>query len=91
LLATAERWQAEIDSGEVRNLAALARREGLSHVYVGHLLRLPRLHPDIRAAIRALPPGTSRRVISERKLREVVRLSWERQLAELVWLMRRTA
>jgi hypothetical protein len=89
LLVKAERWRAEIDSGEVRNLTALARREGLSHVYVGHLLRLVGLHPDIKAAILALPAGTSRRVISERKLRAVARLPWEQQLAELAWLVRR--
>lgn len=71
LLAKAEQWQGEIDRGEVRNRAALARREGRSHVYIGHLLGLLRLHPDIRAAIAALPPGTSRRIISERRLRPV--------------------
>jgi hypothetical protein len=88
LLAKAEAWQAEIDHGEVRNRAALARREGLSHVHVGHLLDLLLLHPDIRAAIATLPAGTSRRVISERKLRPLTRLPWERQLATLQWLVR---
>lgn len=87
LLAKAECWQAEIDSGKVRNLTALARREGLSHVYVGHLLRLLRLHPDIRAAIAELPAGTSRRMISERKLRPLVRLPWNQQLTEMGWLV----
>ncbi len=53
--------------GAVRNRAELARREWLSHVYIGHLLGLLRLHPDIRAAIAALPPGTSRRIISGEK------------------------
>ena len=86
LLAKAEQWQGEIDRGEVRNRTALARREGRSHVYIGHLLDLLLLHPDIRAAIAALPPGTSRRVISERKLRPLTRLPWEQQLAELEWL-----
>ena len=89
LMARAEEWQREIDSGGVRNLTALARREGLSHVYVGHLLRLVRLHPAIKAAILALPPGTSRRVISERKLRSLTRFPWDRQLTTLEWLLRR--
>jgi hypothetical protein len=89
LLAKAEQWQGEIDRGEVRNRTALARREGRSHVYIGHLLDLLRLHPDIRAAIAALPPGTSRRVISERKLRPLTKLPWEHQLAELQWLVAR--
>jgi hypothetical protein len=89
LPARAERWQAEIDRGEALNLTAIARREGLSHVYVGHLLRLLRLHPDIRATIAALPPGTSRRLISERKLRPLTRLTWDQQLRELEWLLSR--
>lgn len=88
LLAKAEQWQGEIDRGEVRNRADLARRERLSHVYVGHLLGLLRLHPVIREAIAALPPGTSRRVISERKLRPVTKLASDLQLSELEWLLR---
>ena len=87
LLAKAEQWQAEIDRGEVRNRTALARREGLSHVYVGHLLDLLRLHPDIRAAIAALPPGTSARLVTERKLRPITRLSWRQQLEEMDWFL----
>jgi len=89
LLAKAEAWQAEIDGGEVRNRAAIARREGLSQVYVGHLLDLLRLHPDVRAAILALPPGTPARLVTERKLRPLTRMSWDRQLAELGWLLRK--
>ena len=88
LLAKAEQWQREIDCGEVRSRAELARREGLSHVYVGHLLGLLRLHPDIRAAIAALPAGTSRRTISERRLRPLAKLPWDRQLKVLEWLVR---
>lgn len=91
LLATAERWQGEIDRGEVRNRAAIARREGVSHVHVGHILDLLLLHPDIRAAIAALPAGTSRRVVSERMLRRLTRVPWRRQLAELQWLLRPSA
>lgn len=87
LLAKAEQWQGQIDRGEVRNRAEIARREGMSQVYVGHLLRLRRLHPEIKAAIAALPAGTSPRMITERKLRPLARLPWERQLAELGWLL----
>ena len=89
LLAKAEQWQIEIDRGEVRNRAAIARREGLSQVYVGHLFDLLRLHPDVRAAIRSLPSGTPLRWVTERKLRPITRLSWERQVVRLRWLLRR--
>jgi len=88
LLAKAEQWQSEIDRGEVRNRAQLARREGLSQVYVGHLLGLLRLHPRIRAAIAALPPGTPPRLLTERRLRPLLKLPWEAQLAQLRWLSR---
>ena len=91
LLATAERWQGEIERGEVRNRAVIARREGVSQAHVGHILDLLRLHPDIRAAIAALPAGTSRRVVSERMLRRLTRAPWRRQLAELRWLLRLSA
>jgi hypothetical protein len=91
LLATAERWQREIDRGEVRNRAAIARREGVSQAHVGHILDLLRLHPDIRAAVAALPAGTSRRVVSERMLRRLTRVPWRRQLAELRWLLHPSA
>ena len=90
LLAKAEQWRGEIDRGEVRNLTALARREGLSHVYVGHLLHLLRLHPAIRAAIAALPPGTPARLVTERNLRPLTLLSWERQVQQLGWLIQRS-
>jgi len=56
--------------------------------YVGHLLRLLRLQPDIQAALRALPPVTSPRMITERRLRSLARLSWNEQLAELDWFLR---
>jgi hypothetical protein len=91
LLAKAEEFQGHLDRGEVLNRAELARREGMSTVRVGHLLALLKLHPRIREAIRALPPGTSRRVISERKLRPLTRLPWEQQLAQLAWLVKRSA
>jgi len=89
LLTKVDRWQSEIDRGEVRNRAAIVRREGLSQAYVGRLLDLLRLHPDVRAAILALPPGTPARLVTERKLRPLTRLSWDRQLTVLGWLFRR--
>jgi hypothetical protein len=87
LLEKAEEWQGHLDRGEVLNRAELARREGISAMRVSHLLALLKLHPRIRAAIKGLPPGTPRSVISERRLRPLTRLSWERQLASLGWLV----
>jgi hypothetical protein len=51
LLARAEVWKAELDRGAVRSAARIAHREGFSQVYVGRLLSLLKLHPDILAAI----------------------------------------
>jgi hypothetical protein len=46
-LARAHRWFEEISTGKARSLAAIAAREGLSVRYVGRLIRLAFLAPDI--------------------------------------------
>ena len=43
----AHRWFEEISTGKSRSLAAIAAREGLSVRYVGRLIRLAFLAPDI--------------------------------------------
>ncbi|GMV16548.1 MAG: hypothetical protein AMXMBFR56_47720 [Polyangiaceae bacterium] len=47
---------------------------------VGSILALLRLHPDIRAWIRTLPPGTPPRKVTERALRPIARMAGEAQL-----------
>jgi hypothetical protein len=83
----ADRWQALLDSGEVVNRAALARRFGVSAMRVTQVLALLKLDRKVREAIFALPPGTPDPFVSERKLRPLLEYSPERQLRALGWLL----
>lgn len=86
LLRSAEEWRGLLDRREVANRTELAERAGVSVRRVGQILALLKLHPDVRAAIAALPPGTSAKFVSERKLRELTSLAPAHQLARLQWL-----
>lgn len=81
LLSQAEAWQRELDKGVVRTRAAIAAREGVSAMRVGSILALLRLHPEIQAWIRSLPPGTPPKRVTERALRPIVRMALDAQLA----------
>jgi hypothetical protein len=83
----ADQWQALLDSGEVVNRAALARRFGVSAMRVTQVLALLRLDRRVREAIFALPAGTKDRYVSERSLRPLLVLSPARQLRALGWLV----
>jgi len=50
-VARAHRWFDEISTGKARSLAAIAAREGLNVRYVGRLIRLAFLAPDIVESI----------------------------------------
>ncbi|GMV16553.1 MAG: hypothetical protein AMXMBFR56_47770 [Polyangiaceae bacterium] len=80
LLARAEAWQRELEQGVARSRAAIAAREGVSPMRVGSILALLRLHPDIQAWLRSLPPGTPPRKVTERALRPIVRMAMAKQL-----------
>jgi hypothetical protein len=57
-LAKGHRWLAMLESGEAKSITALAAREKIDNSYVGRLLNLTTLAPDIVAAILddTLPP-----------------------------------
>jgi site-specific DNA recombinase len=50
-VARAHRWFDELSTGKARSLAAIAAREGLAVRYVGRLIRLAFLAPDIVESI----------------------------------------
>jgi hypothetical protein len=83
LLAKAEAWHADLDAGRVKNRAALARREGVSTVWVANVLRLLELHPRILAWVKTLPPGTPPRYVAERQLREIAKIPSPEQMKML--------
>ncbi len=70
----ADEWQRLLDTGEVRNRAELARRVGVSGMWITNVLALLNLHPEIQAWVRGLPPGTPERFVTERALRAIARL-----------------
>ena len=81
-LHLAEEFQQLLDSGEAPNRAWLAERYGLTRARVTQLMSLLLLHRDILDYVRNLPPGTPERLVTEKKLRPLVRLAADSQLRE---------
>ena len=50
-VARAHRWFDELSSGKASSLAEIAEREGLGVRYIGRLIRLAFLAPDVLASI----------------------------------------
>jgi hypothetical protein len=50
-LASGHRWLAMLESGEVKSMKELARREGVDDSYVSRMVNLTTIAPDIVAAI----------------------------------------
>jgi hypothetical protein len=50
-LARGHRWLAMLESGEVKSMKEIARREGVDDSYVSRMVNLTTLAPDIVAAI----------------------------------------
>jgi hypothetical protein len=50
-LARGHRWLAMRESGEVKSLTEIAKREGVDNSYVSRMVNLTTLAPDIVAAI----------------------------------------
>ena len=74
-------------SGEARTRSEVAKRVGVSANRVTNLLALLKLAPAILDAIRALPPGTPERMVTERKLRPLTGTPWRRQLRKIARLV----
>jgi hypothetical protein len=74
LLHKAMDWQGLIESGEVRNQAEIARRDGTTRARVTQIMALLRLAPEIWEQILALPETVDRPVITERALRPIAQM-----------------
>jgi hypothetical protein len=72
LLRKAIEWRRQLDTGEVRNQADIARREGVTRARVTQVLGLLRLAPEIQETILAMPKVSCRPAITERALRSIV-------------------
>jgi hypothetical protein len=83
LLALAHRIDAQIRSGEYRDLADAARKLGLTRARLTQISQLVLLAPSIQREILTLPPvAAGRDPITERTLRPIVAEAvWGRQMA----------
>jgi len=68
-------WQALLASGQAKNQADIARREGISRVRVTQVMGLLHLAPEIQQRILFMPDTTHRSPITERSLRSMERLT----------------
>jgi len=80
-LLLAEALQADLDSRRVPNRTGLARLHRLTKPRVTQLLGLLKLHPRIIDFIRSLSSGAPERAVTEKRLRTLVRLGHNEQLA----------
>jgi hypothetical protein len=78
-VALARRWADDLAAGKVASTRAIARRHGLCHLYVGKLLPLAFLAPDL---VEAILEGRQPRGLSiANLLAEPLPLSWQEQRA----------
>jgi len=75
-IAKAHRWQEQIESGEYPSLEDLAQAVGVDRTYVGRMLRLTSLAPDI---IEAILRGDEPNGLSLEKLRKNLPVRWDEQ------------
>ena len=75
-LARGFRWRALIDSGKYATVEDLGRREQISPSYVGRVVRLTFLAPDI---VEAILSGTQPRLLDTKSLLKPVPAEWNAQ------------
>lgn len=77
----AYKWQEMIETGQVGSLGELAKLEGVDRSYIGRMLKLTTLAPDI---VEAILQGNERDGISLEKLRKNLPVCWGEQRQQ--WL-----
>ena len=75
-LARAYRWQRMLDTGQVGSLDDLARLCKVDRSYVGRVVKLTSLAPDL---VNGVLTGSERAGLSLAKLREDIPLLWDKQ------------
>lgn len=80
VLATAHRWQREIDSGEVADQGSIARREGITAARVSQVMTLLSLAPALQELVLFLDAVDGVEPLVERELREAAKtVEWAEQ------------
>jgi ParB-like chromosome segregation protein Spo0J len=74
LLRKAIEWRRQLDAGDVRNQAEIARREGVTRARVTQVMGLLRLAREIQEHILSMPKAAHRPAVSEPALRGIVQL-----------------
>lgn len=80
-LAKAYAWQEQLESGQFEDLEDIAKEQGVDRSYVGRMLQLTSLAPDIVESILA---GQTFADISLRNFRKGIPVSWEEQRRSLI-------
>jgi hypothetical protein len=80
-LAKAYAWQEQLESGQFEGLEDIAKENGVDRSYMGRLLQLTSLAPDIVESILA---GQTYADISLRHCRKGIPVSWEEQRRVMV-------
>jgi hypothetical protein len=75
-LAKAYRWQDQLESGQYRDLEDIARANKVDRSYVGRILQLTSLAPDI---VESILEGTEYSELSLRDFRKGIPFLWEEQ------------
>jgi hypothetical protein len=80
VLATAHRWQRQVDAGEVEGQRGIAEREGITAARVSQVMGLLGLAPDVQEWVLGLVAVDGREPVVERELHAVARVwAWEGQ------------
>ena len=80
LLALAHHLQAQIENGDFKDYAEVARHHGLTRARLTQVMNLLLLAPDIQEQILTMEAEVGREPISARELRKVLRsLDWGEQ------------
>ena len=74
LLRKALSWEAQLESGDIANQAAIAAREGVTRARVTQVLGMLRLAPEIQEQILGMPASVRRPHVTERALRSISHL-----------------
>ena len=82
-LAKAYAWQEQLESRQFEGLEDIAKEQGVDRSYVGRMLQLTSLAPDIVESILA---GQAFADISLRNFRKGIPVSWDEQRRTLVGL-----
>ena len=80
-IARAFRWQAMLDNGTYACIEDIARAERINGSFVGRIVRLTLLAPDI---VEAILEGKQPAAVTLKKLMEPFPVEWERQREVLV-------